>query len=204
MLKLAPLKLADPKLLRDGAYVGGTWKDAESGTRFAVTNPSTGATLAELPDFARADTEAAIDAAHRAFPAWRAKTAKERAAILRKWYELIMAAQNDLGAIMTAEQGKPLTEAKGEIAYGAAFVEWFAEEAKRIYGDVIPENVKGRRIIVTKEPVGVVGAITPWNFPNSMITRPRSLLPSSASAPGSRQACSTSSLPERHRKSARC
>jgi succinate-semialdehyde dehydrogenase/glutarate-semialdehyde dehydrogenase len=165
------LKLDDPSLLRNNAYVGGTWTGAASGARFAVTNPSTGETLAEVPNFETADAIKAVEAAHAAFPAWRAKTGKERSLLLRKWFELVMAAQNDLGAIMTAEQGKPLAEAKGEIAYGASFIEWFSEEAKRIYGDVIPENVKGRRILVTKEPIGVVGAITPWNFPNSMITR---------------------------------
>ena len=144
---------------------------SRSGRVFYVTNPSSGETLAELPDLDAGDTQKAVEAAHRAFPTWRARTARERAGILRKWYELILAAQDDLAAIMTLEQGKPLAESKGEIVYGASFIEWFAEEAKRIYGDTIPQNVPGRRIVVTKEPIGVVGAITPWNFPHSMITR---------------------------------
>ncbi len=165
------LKLDDPALLKADAYIGGQWTKARNGARFAVTNPSTRETLAEVADFLEEDTHAAIEAAYRALPAWRAKTGKERAAIMRKWYDLMMAAQEDLARLMTAEQGKPLSESRGEIAYGASFVEWFGEEAKRVYGDVIPHNVAGRRIIVTKEPVGVVGAITPWNFPNAMITR---------------------------------
>ena len=164
-------KLSDPGLLKADAFVDGAWVKARSGRTFAVTNPSSGETLAEVADLDASDTQKAVEAAHRAFPAWRAKTAKDRAAILRKWYDLILQAQDDLAAIMTLEQGKPLAESKGEILYGASFIEWFAEEAKRVYGDVIPQNVPGRRIVVTKEPVGVVGAITPWNFPNSMITR---------------------------------
>ncbi|MDA8233146.1 MAG: NAD-dependent succinate-semialdehyde dehydrogenase [Magnetospirillum sp.] len=163
--------LSDPKLLRSQAYIGGEWVAAESGRTFAVTNPADGAVLGRVPAMGAAETRRAIEAAERAWPAWRSKTAKERAAILRRWYELIMAAQKDLAVLMTAEQGKPLAEAMGEVAYGAAFIEWFAEEAKRTYGDVIPENAPGRRIVVTKEPVGVVAAITPWNFPNAMITR---------------------------------
>ena len=165
------LKLNDPALLKTDAYVGGQWTKASTAARFPVTNPSTHETLAEVADLLEEDTRLAIEAAHRAFPAWAARTAKERAAILRKWYDLMMAAQDDLAAIMTAEQGKPLSESRGEIAYGAGFIEWFGEEAKRVYGDVIPQNVAGRRIIVIKQPVGVVGAITPWNFPNAMITR---------------------------------
>jgi len=165
------LKLADQALLRADAYIDGQWTKARNDARFAVKNPSTGETLATVPDMVEDETREAIEAAHRAFPAWAAKTGKERAGILRKWFELMMAAQEDLARIMTAEQGKPLAESRGEIAYGASFVEWFAEEAKRIYGDVIPQNVAGRRIIVVKQPVGVVGAITPWNFPNAMITR---------------------------------
>ncbi len=165
------LKLDDPALLRADAYVDGQWSKARSGVRFPVKSPSTGETLAEVPDMLEEETRVAIEAAHRAFPAWAAKTGKERAAILRQFYELMMAAQEDLARIMTAEQGKPLAESRGEIAYGAAFIEWFGEEAKRIYGDVIPQNVSGRRIVVIKQPVGVVGAITPWNFPNAMITR---------------------------------
>src|SRR5581483_319892 len=165
------LTLNDPALLKDKAFVNGQWAAARAGGVFPVHNPSTGAVIVDVPDMDAADTESAVAAAHAAFPAWRAKTAKERSAILRRWFDLIMAAQDDLGAIMTAEQGKPLAEAKGEVAYGAAFIEWFAEEAKRVYGDTIPPNLPGRQIVVLKEPVGVVGAITPWNFPNAMITR---------------------------------
>ncbi|MGN6517120.1 MAG: NAD-dependent succinate-semialdehyde dehydrogenase [Rhizomicrobium sp.] len=163
------LKLKDETLLRTGAYVNGAWI---AGARtFAVTNPSTGETIAQVADLSASDAKAAIDAAQEAFPAWAKKTAKERAALMRKWFELMMANQDDLAAIMTAEQGKPLAETRGEVAYGAAFIEWFAEEGKRIYGDVIPTNVSGRRLIVLKQPIGVVAAITPWNFPNAMITR---------------------------------
>jgi len=163
------LKLKDAALLKSDAYVNGAW--SKGAKTFAVTNPSTGAKLADVADLTGADARAAIDAAHDAFPAWKKKTAKERAALLRKWFELIMANQEDLAAIMTAEQGKPLAETRGEVAYGASFIEWFAEEGKRIYGDVIPTNVAGRRLIVLKQPIGVVAAITPWNFPNAMITR---------------------------------
>ncbi|MBI3444683.1 MAG: NAD-dependent succinate-semialdehyde dehydrogenase [Magnetospirillum sp.] len=165
------LKLADAALLRNQAYVNGAWISADSGTTFAVTNPADGTELARVPAMGAAETRRAIEAADSAWGAWKARTAKERAAILRRWFELILSAQNDLAVLMTAEQGKPLAEAKGEIVYGAAFIEWFAEEAKRVYGDVIPEHAAGKRIIVTKEPVGVVAAITPWNFPIAMITR---------------------------------
>jgi succinate-semialdehyde dehydrogenase/glutarate-semialdehyde dehydrogenase len=165
------LKLNDPGLLRSEAYIDGAWTPPKSGIRFAVRNPASGETLAQVPDMLEEETRAAIEAAQRALRAWSAKTGKERAAVLRRWYELMMAAQEDLARIMTAEQGKPLAESRGEIAYGASFVEWFGEEAKRVYGDVIPQNVPWRRIIVIKQPVGVVGAITPWNFPNAMITR---------------------------------
>ena len=165
------LKLNDPGLLKNNAYVEGAWVTAQSGCVFSVTNPANGESIAELPDMDASDTQKAVEAAHRAFPAWRARTAKKRAAILRKWFELVLGAQDDLAAIMTLEQGKPLAESKGEIVYGASFIEWFSEEAKRVYGETIPTDVAGRRIMVTKEPVGVVGAITPWNFPNSMITR---------------------------------
>jgi succinate-semialdehyde dehydrogenase/glutarate-semialdehyde dehydrogenase len=136
-----------------------------------VTNPATGAVLARVPDMLEGEARRAIEAAAGAWPAWAAKTAKERAVVLRKWYELIMANQEDLAVIMTSEQGKPLSESRGEVAYGASFIEWFAEEGKRIYGDVIPPTQAGRRIIVLKQPIGVVAAITPWNFPNAMITR---------------------------------
>jgi succinate-semialdehyde dehydrogenase/glutarate-semialdehyde dehydrogenase len=165
------LTLKDPSLLKSDAYVDGAWLSADKGTRFAVTNPATGQTIAEVADLAESETVRAIEAAARAFPAWRKKTAKERANILRKWFDLIMANQEDLAQLMTAEQGKPLAETRGEVAYGASFIEWFAEEGKRIYGDVIPTTQAGRRILVFKEPIGVVAAVTPWNFPNAMITR---------------------------------
>ena len=165
------LKLEDERLLKRDAYVDGAWAAAQSGARFAVLNPATGDRLAEVADFDAADTRKAIEAAARAFPEWRAKTAKERAQIMRKWFDLLMANQEDLARLMTAEQGKPLSETRGEVAYGASFIEWFAEEAKRAYGDVIPPTLPGRRVVVLKEPVGVVSAITPWNFPNAMITR---------------------------------
>ncbi len=165
------LTLADPKLLRSDAYVDGRWIPATSGARFAVTNPATGETLANVADLDGADTRAAIGAAHLALPAWRGRTAKERAGLMRAWFDLIMANQEDLARLMTAEQGKPLAESRGEVAYGASFIEWFAEEAKRVYGDVIPAAAPGKRIVVTKQAIGVVGAITPWNFPNAMITR---------------------------------
>ena len=165
------LKLDNNALLRDAAYIDGEWRSARSGERFTVKNPATGDVIAEVADLAEDDVTEAIEAANRAWGPWRAKTAKERAALMRRWYELMIAAQDDLAQLMTAEQGKPLTESKGEVAYGASFIEWFAEEGKRIYGDVIPTNAHGRRLIVIKEPVGVVAAVTPWNFPNAMITR---------------------------------
>ncbi|MFN9163558.1 MAG: NAD-dependent succinate-semialdehyde dehydrogenase [Alphaproteobacteria bacterium] len=165
------MRLKDPQLVREAAYIDGAWCGADSGATFEVTNPASGAVLARLPDMVEGETRRAIEAAAAAWPAWAAKTAKERAAVLRKWYELIMGAQEDLAIIMTSEQGKPLAEARGEVAYGASFIEWFAEEGKRIYGDVIPHTQPGRRIVVLKQPIGVVAAITPWNFPNAMITR---------------------------------
>ncbi len=165
------LKLKDETLLRADAYVDGAWTGAASGARFAVTNKATGETLAQVADLDAADVRKAIDAANAAWPAWRARTAKERAGLMRKWFELIMANQEDLARLMTAEQGKPLAETRGEVAYGASFIEWFAEEGKRIYGDVIPTFAQGKRILVFKEPIGVVAAVTPWNFPNAMITR---------------------------------
>ena len=165
------VELKDASLLRTQAYVDGTWRDADSGARFPVDNPASGEVLAEVADLDRADARAAIEAAHRALPAWRARTAKERAGLMRRWFELIMANQEDLARLMTAEQGKPLAETRGEVAYGASFIEWFAEEGKRVYGDVIPTHAAGKRVLVLKEPVGVVAAITPWNFPNAMITR---------------------------------
>ncbi|MBL9099276.1 MAG: succinate-semialdehyde dehydrogenase [Alphaproteobacteria bacterium] len=165
------MRLKDPQLLRDKAYVDGEWVGADSGATFEVTNPATGAVLARLPDMLEGETRRAIETANAAWPAWAAKTAKERASVLRKWFDLMMANQEDLAIIMTSEQGKPLAESRGEVAYGASFIEWFAEEGKRIYGDVIPQTQAGRRIIVLKQPIGVVAAITPWNFPNAMITR---------------------------------
>ena len=163
--------LKNPQLFRQQCYIDGAWLDAESGKTIEVTNPATGEVLGTVPNMGAAETRRAIEAANRALPAWRAKTAKERSSLLRRWYELMMANQDDLGRLLTLEQGKPLAEAKGEIAYGASFIEWFAEEAKRIYGDVIPPHQGDKRIVVIKQPVGVVGAITPWNFPNAMITR---------------------------------
>ena len=163
--------LQDPTLFRQQCYVDGKWLDAKSGRATDVVNPADGQTIGTVPAFSAAETRAAIEAANRAFPAWRAKTAKERAQILRKWYDLMMANQEDLAIIMTAEQGKPMAESRGEIGYGGSFIEWFAEEGKRAYGDVIPPHLNDRRIVVTKEPVGVVAMITPWNFPNAMITR---------------------------------
>jgi succinate-semialdehyde dehydrogenase/glutarate-semialdehyde dehydrogenase len=165
------LKLSDSELLKSDAFIDGAWVAADSGARFAVRNPATDEVIAEVADVGEAETRRAIEAAAKALPAWRKKTAKERAVILRKWFDLIMAAQEDLAQLMTAEQGKPLAETRGEVAYGASFIEWFAEEGKRIYGDVIPTSHQGRRILVLKEPIGVVAAITPWNFPNAMITR---------------------------------
>ncbi|MEO0960442.1 MAG: NAD-dependent succinate-semialdehyde dehydrogenase [Pseudomonadota bacterium] len=163
--------LSERSLLAAQSYIDGAWVGAADGKTFAVTNPSTGETIADVADCCVADTERAIEAAYRAQPAWAAKTAKERAAILRRWFELMMEYQDDLGRLLTAEQGKPLAEAKGEIAYGASFIEWFAEEAKRIYGETIPGHQPDKRLVVLRQPIGVVGAITPWNFPNAMITR---------------------------------
>jgi succinate-semialdehyde dehydrogenase / glutarate-semialdehyde dehydrogenase len=165
------LRLQDPALLRQQAHVGGAWVHADGGATCAVVNPATGERLGTVPDMGTAETRRAIEAARSAFPAWAARTAKERATVLRRWYDLMMAHQDDLAALMTAEQGKPLAESKGEIAYAAAFIEWFAEEGKRLYGDVIPGHQADKRILVLRQPVGVVAAITPWNFPAAMITR---------------------------------
>ncbi|MCK2125645.1 NADP-dependent succinate-semialdehyde dehydrogenase [Thauera aromatica] len=165
------MQLKDSALLRELAYIDGVWTGADQGARFEVTDPADGHLLARVPDMGAAETRRAIDAAAAALPAWRARTAKERAAVLRTWFELILANQDDLAVLMTSEQGKPLAEARGEVAYGAAFIEWFAEEGKRIYGDVIPSHGADKRIVVLKEPIGVVAAITPWNFPIAMITR---------------------------------
>jgi succinate-semialdehyde dehydrogenase/glutarate-semialdehyde dehydrogenase len=165
------LNLNDPSLLRQQAYIDGAWCDAIEGKTTDVINPATGATIGTVPHMGTMETRRAIDAANAAWPAWRKKTARERAQILRTWYELMMANADDLAAIMTAEQGKPLSESKGEVSYAASFFEWFGEQAKRIEGDVLESPVAGQRIVVTKEPIGVCAAITPWNFPAAMITR---------------------------------
>jgi succinate-semialdehyde dehydrogenase/glutarate-semialdehyde dehydrogenase len=165
-------KLKDPSLVTDKAFIAGEWvAQSDSGKTFDVTNPSTGDVIATLPDMNRAETRRAIDAAHTAQKAWARKTGKERAAVLRRLYDLMVANADDLAAILTMEMGKPLPEARGEILYGAAYVEWFGEEAKRVYGDTIPGHQQDKRIIVIKQPVGVVAAITPWNFPNAMLAR---------------------------------
>ncbi len=168
---MATPELKDMSLFREQCYVNGQWIDADAGATIDVTNPADGALLGTIPKLGSDETRRAIEAANAAWPAWRAKTAKERSGILRRWFDLMMENQEDLAKLMTLEQGKPLAESMGEIAYGASFVEWFAEEAKRVYGDTIPAPVPGRRIVVLKEPIGVVAAITPWNFPNAMITR---------------------------------
>lgn len=168
---LAKLPLKDPDLFRQANCIGGQWIQADSGKMLTVRNPATGEVVGQVPAMGRAETRRAIEAADAALPAWRKLLAKERAAILRKLFDLMLANTDDLAAIMTAEQGKPLAEAKGEVAYAASFIEWFAEEGKRVYGDVIPPNAQGRRVIVMKEPIGVFAAITPWNFPAAMITR---------------------------------
>ena len=166
-----PLPLKDPSLLRQACCIDGQWVQAASGKTLTVRNPATGAVVGEVPALGGAETRGAIEAAARAFPAWRAMLAKERSAILRRLFTLMLENTDDLAVIMTAEQGKPLAESRGEIAYAASFIEWFAEEGKRVYGDTIPQPQAGRRIIVTKEPIGVFAAITPWNFPAAMITR---------------------------------
>ncbi|MEZ5832835.1 MAG: NADP-dependent succinate-semialdehyde dehydrogenase [Dongiaceae bacterium] len=169
--KPSALSLKDPSLFRQQCYINGQWVDADSGKTIDVTNPATGEVLGTIPNMGAAETRRAIEAANAAWAGWRKKTAKERANILRKLFNLMMENQEDLAVLMTAEQGKPLAEAKGEIAYAASFIEWFAEEGKRTYGDVIPAHQPDKRIVVTKEPIGVVAAITPWNFPSAMITR---------------------------------
>lgn len=163
--------LKDPSLLCTKAYVAGEWVDADDGTTFAVTNPARGDDICHVPNLGRAETARAIDAANKAMKDWAGRTGKERAAVLRKWFDLMMENVEDLGKILTAEMGKPLAEAKGEVAYGASFIEWFGEEAKRIYGETIPGHQRDKRITVLKQPIGVVGSITPWNFPNAMIAR---------------------------------
>src|SRR5262245_33859104 len=168
---VATIKLKDPKLLRQQCYVAGEWADADSGKTIGVTNPATGEVIGTVPNMGAAETRRAIEAADAAWPAWRARTAKERSAILRKWSDLMVANQDDLALLMTAEQGKPLTESRGEIGYAASFIEWFAEEGRRVYGDTIPAHQADKRIVVLKQPIGVSAAITPWNFPAAMITR---------------------------------
>jgi succinate-semialdehyde dehydrogenase/glutarate-semialdehyde dehydrogenase len=165
------MKLTDSSLLRTQAYIGGKWENATGGATQEILNPATQEKIGTVPDMGAAETRRAIEAAKAAFPAWAAKTAKERASILRRWHDLMLANQEDLATIMTAEQGKPLAEAKGEIGYAASFIEWFAEEGKRLYGDVIPPHQADKRIVVLRQPVGVVAAITPWNFPAAMIAR---------------------------------
>ena len=169
-MKTAPLSLLnDPTLLKTDALINGLW--VKGASRFDVHDPATGKKLADVANLGPKDAEAAIDAANAAWPAWRSKTGKERSSILRKWFDLLMANQEDLGRLMTAEQGKPFAEAKGEVAYGASFVEWFAEEAKRVNGETLPQFDNNRRLMVLKQPIGVCAAITPWNFPLAMITR---------------------------------
>jgi succinate-semialdehyde dehydrogenase/glutarate-semialdehyde dehydrogenase len=163
--------LTDPKLFRQSCYVDGAWVNAASGATISVDNPATGEVIGTVPKFGGAETRTAIEAADRAFVEWRKKTAKERAAAVRRWFELMIASQEDLARLMTIEQGKPLVESRGEVVYAAAFLEWFAEEAKRVYGDTIPGHQADKRIVVIKQPIGVVACITPWNFPLAMITR---------------------------------
>ncbi|MGV6852069.1 MAG: NAD-dependent succinate-semialdehyde dehydrogenase [bacterium] len=165
------MQLKDPSLFRQQAYINGEWVNADNGETFAVTNPANNEVLGNVPNLQAVETKRAIDAANSAWPAWRAKTAVERSLLLEEWFSLIMENQQDLAAIMTLEQGKSLTESTGEVAYGASFIKWFAEECKRVYGDTIPSKNPDQRIVITNEPVGVCAAITPWNFPNAMITR---------------------------------
>jgi len=165
------MQLKDAQLFRQQAYINGEWLDADNGQTIKVTNPATGEVIGSVPKMGTAETRRAIEAADKALPAWRALTAKERSAKLRRWFELMIENQDDLARLMTTEQGKPLAEAKGEIAYAASFIEWFAEEAKRVYGDTIPGHQPDKRLIVIKQPIGVTAAITPWNFPAAMITR---------------------------------
>src|SRR5438309_2814887 len=167
----AGLSLQDSKLFRQACYIDGAWVEAAARGSIDVDNPATGEVIGTVPRLGRAETRQAIDAAARAFPAWRRKTGKERAQVMRRWFDLMMANQEDLARLMTTEQGKPLTESRGEVAYAASFLEWFGEEAKRVYGDTIPPHQADKRIVVIKEPVGVVACITPWNFPLAMVTR---------------------------------
>jgi succinate-semialdehyde dehydrogenase/glutarate-semialdehyde dehydrogenase len=166
-----PMKLKDPTLLRELCFIDGGWSAADNGATLEVKNPATAQLLGTIPNMGADETKRAIAAAATALPAWRARTAKDRAVIMRRWFDLMIANQDDLAALMTAEQGKPLAESRTEIAYSASFIEWFAEEAKRLYGDIIPGHQGDKRIMVLRQPVGVVAAITPWNFPSAMITR---------------------------------
>jgi succinate-semialdehyde dehydrogenase / glutarate-semialdehyde dehydrogenase len=168
---MATIPLKDERLLAQKCYIAGAWTGADDGQTIAVTNPATGETIGSVPRMGAAETRRAIEAAHAAWPGWRKKTARERAVLLRRWFDLIMTHQEDLAILMTVEQGKPLAESRGEIAYAASFIEWFAEEGRRVYGDTIPAHAPDKRIVVLKEPIGVVAAITPWNFPSAMITR---------------------------------
>lgn len=163
--------LKNSNLLRQHAYINGAWSEADSGNTFAVTNPATGEILTRVADCGAAETQRAIAAAEAALPGWRSKTAAQRGAVLKRWNDLILEHAEDLALLMTLEQGKPMTESRGEVRYGASFIEWFAEEGRRVYGDIIPPHAANLRVLVFKEPVGVVAAITPWNFPNAMITR---------------------------------
>jgi len=165
------MKLQDPRLFKEQCFIDGSWVGADGGGTLPVHNPATAATLGAVPNMGTGETRRAIAAAAAALPSWAARTAKERAGLMRRWFDLMLANQDDLAVLMTAEQGKPLAEAKGEIAYAASFIEWFAEEAKRLYGDIIPGHQADKRILVLRQPVGVVAAITPWNFPSAMITR---------------------------------
>jgi succinate-semialdehyde dehydrogenase / glutarate-semialdehyde dehydrogenase len=164
-------ELNDSSLLRTQVYIGGRWVGADSGAVTTISNPATGKQIVFVPDVGVAETRRAIEAAQAAYPAWRGRSAKDRAQVLKRWFDLIIANQDDLALILTSEQGKPLAEAKGEVAYGASFVEWFSEEAKRVYGETIPATTTDKRIHVLREPVGVCAAITPWNFPIAMVTR---------------------------------
>ena len=165
------MKLTDTALFRQEAYINGQWVAADAGATISVDNPATGAAIGTVPNMGAVETRRAIDAASAAFPLWAAKTAKERGTILSRWADLITQNVEDLAQIMTSEQGKPLAEARGEILSGAAYIQWFAEEGRRVYGDIIPQPRSGQRLLVVKQPVGVCGAITPWNFPSSMIAR---------------------------------
>ena len=165
------MSFSNSSLFRQACYVDGAWITARSGATLSVDNPATGEVIGTVPNLGAAETRGAIAAASRAFPAWRSRTARERAAVMRRWFDLMMANQEDLARLMTIEQGKPLTESHGEVAYAASFLEWFGEEAKRVYGDTIPGHQPDKRIVVIKQPIGVVACITPWNFPLAMITR---------------------------------